>query len=244
MMKAILTGHSRGLGAAIANELLGRQIPVLGLSRRAQAELAARYPKLLHQVEINLAQPDDVKAWLGRGELKSFLAGADPVLLINNAGTVQPIGPSETQDVADIAMAVNLNVTAPLMLSSAVAAARGSAELRIAHISSGAGRNAYAGWNIYCATKAALDHHARAASLDQSPHVKICSLAPGIIDTDMQAELRASSPERFPMQGDFVAMKRDGNLTKPADTAHKLVSYLLSHQFGELAVADLREVPV
>ena len=37
-------------------------------------------------------------------------------------------------------------------------------------------------------------------------------------------------------------MKRDGDLVKPADTAHKLVSYLLSSQFGELAIADLREI--
>jgi len=242
MMKAILTGHSRGMGAAIAADLLGRQIPVLGLSRRQHAKLATDHPKLLQQVEIDLAQADAVQSWLGKSALQDFLGGAETVLLINNAGTVQPIGPSESQDIAAIATAVTLNVAAPLMLTSAVTAARGGAELRVINISSGAGRKAYAGWNIYCATKAALDHHARAVAFDQSPGLKLCSLAPGIIDTDMQAELRASSPDLFPMHGEFVALKRDGDLVKPEDTARKLVSYLLSNQFGELPVADLREI--
>ena len=52
MMKAILTGHSRGLGAAIAGALLERKIPVLGLSRRSHRDLAAQYPALAGGVEV------------------------------------------------------------------------------------------------------------------------------------------------------------------------------------------------
>lgn len=242
MMKAILTGHSRGLGAAIAAELLGRQIPVLGLSRRPHADLANRYPQLLQQVELDLAQAEAVLSWLKGHALADFIADAATVLLINNAGTVQPIGPAQAQDPAAIALAVSLNVTAPLVLTSALAAQRDGKELRVINISSGAGRKPYAGWNIYCATKAALDHHARAAILDQTPGLKICSLAPGIVDTDMQAELRASSTDLFPMHGDFVALKRDGNLATPAEAARKLVGYALSDPFGTQPIADLREI--
>lgn len=251
-MKAILTGHSRGLGAAIAAELLGHGIPTLGLARRGNEELAAAHGSLLAQAEIDLADDAALADWLAGDALSRFIDDTVTILLINNAGTVQPIGRSEMQDPAAIARAVSLNVAAPLMLFAAVAAARGKAELRAIHISSGAGRKAYAGWNIYCATKAALDHHARAVAEDNkaeddkagdnSAGIKICSLAPGVIDTDMQAQIRSSTPEEFPLRADFVAMKEEGALSKPADTAHKLVRYLLSNPFGSEPVADLRQI--
>jgi len=244
MTKAILTGHSRGLGAAIANDLLQRGIPTLALSRRANAELGEAQHALLTQVEIDLGNDEALAAWLGTAALQQFIAGTETILLINNAGTVQPVGPSETQAPSAIAQAVSLNVAAPLMLFAALAALRGKAELRAAHISSGAGRKAYAGWNIYCATKAALDHHARAVIEDKGPGIRICSLAPGVIDTDMQAEIRSSAEAKFPLLADFVAMKRDGALAKPADAAAKIVRYLLSDQFGNDAITDIRQVGI
>ncbi|HVI86709.1 MAG TPA: SDR family oxidoreductase [Dongiaceae bacterium] len=244
MTKAILTGHSRGLGSAIAAALLQRGIPTLGLARRANAELGQAHRDLLIQVEIDLGDDAALADWLDGSSLRHFLKDAGTILLINNAGIVQPVGPSETQAPAAIAQAVRLNVAAPLMLFAAAAAARGKAELRAAHISSGAGRKAYAGWNVYCATKAALDHHARAVVEDKGHGIRICSLAPGVIDTEMQAEIRGSAAEKFPLLADFVAMKRDGALAKPADTAAKIVHYLLSDPFGREPVADIRQVSI
>ncbi len=242
-MKAILTGHTRGLGAAIAQELLARDIEVLGVSRNNNSELAKKYPSTLAQATIDLADSAAVARWLAGDDLQRFVAGCETVLLINNAGIVQPVGPIESQDTATIAQAVALNVAAPLMLSSAVAAiSRDATDLRILHISSGAARNAYSGWSVYCATKAALDHHARAVAQDQSAGVRICSLAPGVIDTDMQAEIRATPLEQFPLRERFEGLKREGQLSNPVDCAGKLIDYLLSKQFGQLPVADLREV--
>lgn len=242
-MKAILTGHTRGIGASIAAELLSRRIPVLGLARKQNAELGTRHPDLLAQVALDLSDTDAVAGWLAGEALRSYLKDCKSVLLINNAGIVQPIGPLALQDAASIARAVALNVAAPLMLSSAVVAATpDAAERRILHVSSGAARTAYPGWSVYCATKAALDHHARAVVLDKTPSLKICSLAPGVIDTDMQAELRATTLERFPIRERFDAMKRDGALTSPEACAKRLVDYLLSDAFGQDPVADLRDM--
>lgn len=242
-MKAILTGHTRGLGAAIAENLLSRNIAVLGVSRNRNVELEKQYSSLLEQVELDLSHPESVARWLAGDTLHRFLSGCKTVLLINNAGIVQPVGPIESQDVSVIARAVNLNVTAPMMLTSAVAAASPDAsDRRILHVSSGAGRNAYPGWSVYGATKAALDHHARSVVLDQTPNFRICSLAPGVIDTDMQAEIRASALEQFPLRERFEALKREGNLSDPKDCAKYLVDYLLSEQFGRSEVADLREI--
>ena len=243
MIKAVVTGHSRGLGAAITNALLARAIAVLGLARRPHPDLAAAYPQTLREVAIDLADAAALAHWLDSGALRAWLADAGTVLLINNAGTIGPVGALSVQDTAGIARAVALNVGAPMVLAAAVAAGvPAPIERRIVHLSSGAARRAIAGWSIYCATKAALDHHARTVAEEAVPGLRICSLAPGVIDTDMQAEVRSSAPENFPLHAQFVEMKRSGALVSPADCARRLVDYLLAANFGREPVADLREV--
>jgi NAD(P)-dependent dehydrogenase (short-subunit alcohol dehydrogenase family) len=235
-IKAVLTGHSRGLGAAIAAELGTHDIPTLALARNSG--VVARG---LEQVELDLSDTEALAAWLTGDQLASFLTGASTVLLINNAGMLQPVGPIATQAPDQVARAIALNVAAPLMLAAAVAALP-AADRRILHVSSGAGRNAYPGWAVYCAGKAALDHHARAAALDNAPGLRICSLAPGVIDTDMQAQIRASDVASFPLRERFEALKREGQLLAPADCARKLLRFLLGADFGTQPVADLRDV--
>lgn len=234
-IKAILTGHSRGLGAAIAADLAARGIPLLALSRSTTAATEG-----VEQRALDLSDSAALAAWLAGGELQAYVAGADTVLLINNAGMLQPVGPIAGHGPAAIARAISLNVAAPLMLSSAVAASD-VAERRVLHVSSGAGRNAYPGWSVYCAGKAALDHHARAAAQDNTPGLRICSLAPGVIDTDMQAQIRASDVASFPLKAHFEALKRDGALASPEDCARRLVAFALSPGFGDTPVADLRD---
>lgn len=240
-MKAIVTGHSRGLGEAVAQVLLSRGIAVLGLARRHNMRLAKAYPELLQQEPIDLADAAALDTWLATPALKDFITGAPQVLLVNNAGTVHPVGAPGMQTTTAIAQAVALNIAAPLMLTDALVTVAAGAALRIMHVSSGAGRSAYAGWSVYCATKAALDHHARAVQLDRVPNLRLCSLAPGIIDTDMQADIRAAAIERFPMRGRFEQLKKEGLLVAPDDCARRLVDYLLAERFGTDAVADLRE---
>lgn len=234
-MKAIVTGHSRGLGAALVRALAARGIPVLGLARSHAEGMGA----LVHQVKLDLSDSAALAAWLTGPQLNAFCDDQE-TLLINNAGMVQPVGPAHSQDLAGIGAAVALNVTAPLMLAAAVARLAG--RKRIVHISSGAARAPYAGWAIYCATKAALDHHARAAALDETPGLRICSLAPGIIDTAMQAAIRATPDALFPARDKFVALHRDGELRDPARCAAELLDYVFSEHFGAHPVEDLRHL--
>ncbi|MCB1958988.1 MAG: SDR family oxidoreductase [Rhodocyclaceae bacterium] len=239
-MKAMVTGSSRGLGAAMVAQLLARGIEVLGLAR--QPSEATSHPRYTH-VTLDLADTDALERWLAGGALARFVADEHAVLLINNAGTLQPVGPLGGQGAAAIARAVRVNVTAPLALADAwVAATPGARDRRIVHVSSGAARGAYAGWDVYGATKAALDHHARGVALEAIPGLRICSLAPGVVDTDMQAEVRGSDAALFPARARFEALKRDGVLVSPQACAAQLVDYALSAAFGSLPVADLREL--
>ncbi|MCK6408987.1 SDR family oxidoreductase [Thauera sp.] len=250
--KAIVSGHSRGLGAAIAGELLERGIPVLGLARRGNAGLAAQHGDTLAEVAIDLADSAALAAWLAGGALGDWLADAERVLLVNNAGTLQPMGPLSLQEVDAVARAVAANVAAPLMLAAAFAQAGTGAigteaagkvrDRRVLHISSGAARKPYAGWSVYCATKAALDHHARAVQVDATPGLRICALAPGVVDTAMQGEIRASTLERFPLRDRFAEMQASGGLVAPAECAMHLVDFLLDEDFGHEPVADLRDL--
>jgi benzil reductase ((S)-benzoin forming) len=240
-MKAVLTGHTRGLGAAIADVLRERGIPVLALSRGSVEAPDGGAP--MRQVALDLADSAALERWLRGAALRTFLDGCDEALLINNAGMLGPVVPLGANVGADIARAVALNVAAPLMLADAfVAASAGATQRRIAHISSGAGRSPYAGWGVYCASKAALDHHARAAQLDAPAGTRIVSLAPGVIDTAMQAEIRATPAGHFPLKARFEDLKRDGLLTPPETCARRLVTFMLSERFGSDPIADLRDV--
>ncbi len=241
-MKAILTGHTRGLGAAIACTLLARGIPVLALARHEAPALTMKFPALITQVSLDLADSVALQRWLESGTLARFVAGSEAVLLINNAGTLGPVGLLGQHDPAGIAAAISLNLAAPLILADALRRTY-AGEVRICHLSSGAAREAYVGWSLYGATKAALDHHARAVAREGAPNLRICSLAPGVVDTGMQAEVRGTPADRFPALARFMTLHQEGKLTAPAEAAHKLVDYLLSEAFGTEPVADLRRLP-
>ncbi len=105
------------------------------------------------------------------------------------------VGPIEASDAETIAAVLRVGLEAPLLLTSAfLRATRDWAiDKRVLNISSGAGRRAIAGWSAYCAAKAGLDHFSRVArstSRCAPTRPASSSLAPGVIDTDMQGELR------------------------------------------------------
>lgn len=239
MDKLIITGHTRGLGRALAELYLRRGWRVLGLAR---GEAALRPSENLHQVSIDLADGAALAARLSDGLLWDFLAGAGKILLINNAAAVSPNAVSGRQRPSEILSAVSLNVAAPLLLANAVLAARPAlVPLDILHIGSGAGRKSYAGWSVYGASKAALDHHARCLAAEHHENVRAACLAPGVVDTDMQAQIRASDAAAFPLKGRFVSLKNEGGLQTAADTAAKIAAYVESERFGTEAAADIRD---
>lgn len=241
LRKLVLTGHSCGLGAAIAEAVLAQGIAVLGISRSTPQALEARYPDLLQHYSLDLADTSALADWLDSGVLDRFLANASQCFLINNAGIVQPVGSVGRQGARAIAKAIGVNVAAPLMLTDAfVRATTQARDRRVLHISSGAARSAIAGWSVYCATKAALDHHARVVVTDEVTGLRMVSLAPGVIDTDMQAAIRATPFEQFPLRDRFQTMKDEGALASSDMTARELVAYLMSETFGQITDADLR----
>lgn len=238
----IVTGASRGLGRAIA-ELAASQPghQVLGLSRQAPPA-----PEGIEQWPVDLVDPLPVAArlgdWLGRFAPDHFANAT----LINNAALVTEPQPLADSDPAALSTAVRVGLEAPLLLSAAfLHATRGwQGARRVLHISSGLGRRGMASTGPYCAVKAGLDNLARAQVLEEAlqPNgAKVCSLAPGVIDTDMQVQLRGADPAAFPDIEAFKQMKSGGKLDTPATAAAKVLRYLQRADFGSNPVGDVRD---
>ena len=237
----IVTGASRGLGRAIAEQLLRPGHVVLGISRHAPAA-----PPGLEQWTCDLVDPLPVaarlQAWLDGLDGRSFFGA----VLINNAAMLAEPRPLRDADPASLSASVRVGLEAPLLLTAAFlrATRAWAADKRVVHISSGLGRRAMAAQGPYCAVKAALDHLARAQALEEAQFdngAKVVSLAPGVIDTDMQVQLRGADPRAFPDHGVFVQMKTGGRLDSPAAAAAKVIAYLQRADFGKQTIADVRD---
>lgn len=233
----IITGASKGIGLALSQELADGGHEVYGIARNLPAEWPGT--KLL---AYDLTDSSGIPQLME--EIASLLPEeCNSVTLINNAGTVAPIGFAGNNQADEISMSIALNLTAPMVLSGAFIkeAEKLSCRKRIVNISSGAGRNAYKGWSAYCTGKAGLDHFSVCVE-NEYEDVKVISIAPGIIDTDMQGEIRKSSENDFPLIENFKEYKDQGLLSTPEETAGKLVRLLERQDFEKLeTILDIRD---
>jgi NAD(P)-dependent dehydrogenase (short-subunit alcohol dehydrogenase family) len=245
----IVTGVSRGLGLGIAGQLLAPGHVLLGIARHPDASLVERARAAgaaLEQWSQDLAQPVEaaarLEAWLATLDGPRFASAT----LVNNAALLVRAGPVQDVPAQALSLALRVGLEAPLMLTSAFLRATRAwpGQRRVLDISSGLGRRAMAGSAAYCAVKAGLDHHARSVALDEArlPHgAKIVSLAPGVIDTDMQVQLRSSDLETFPDGARFRDLHSGGQLSSPQDAARRVLTYLNRPDFGQNPVADVRD---
>jgi benzil reductase ((S)-benzoin forming) len=253
----IVTGASRGMGAAMAEQLLAPGHTLLCISRGtsdAQRARAAQCGAHLEQWPRDLTEApkvaDELEAWLRTWDAQRF----DEAALVNNAGVIARVGPLDGSTTAELSAALRVGLESALLLTAAFLRATRSwralaqGRVKVLNISSGLGRRAMAGSAPYCAAKAGMDHFSRTVALDEAHRAatlgagaKIVSLAPGVIDTGMQEQLRGSDPAGFPDQGNFLRMQSAGQLATPQDAAAKVLAYLARPDFGSNPVADIRE---
>jgi len=213
--KAILvTGGSKGLGAALARTFA---------ARGARVVIAARHGAELDQVAADIrtrgGEAHAVVADIGDKQSIYPLAGTAAALvghidvLVHYASTMGPTPLKLLLDTEceDLERVLDVNVVGPFRLSKVVA---GSMALRgsgvIVHVSSDASVSAYPTWGAYSVSKAALDHLARlwAAELDEFG-VRVFSVDPGEMNTDMH---RDALPDANPAE-----------LARPGDVAERIV---------------------
>ncbi|SDN99891.1 NAD(P)-dependent dehydrogenase, short-chain alcohol dehydrogenase family [Rhodoferax sp. OV413] len=241
----ILTGASRGMGLAMAGQLLAAGQSLVCISRQTNPQLAAQNGALLEQWQHDLGDAAPVAARLGQWLRQQDAAQWASVSLINNAGILARLTPLRDAEAVDLAQALRVGLEAPMQLTAAFLDATRSwpGQRRVLNISSGLGRRAMAASAAYCAAKAGMDHFSRCVALDEADQpngAKICSLAPGVIDTDMQAQLRGADSAAFADREAFANLHRSGQLTSPSDAAARVLAYLAQPDFGSQPVADVR----
>ena len=167
------------------------------------------------------------------------------ITLINNAGVIPQIAPLSQLPAADMINALRVGLEAPMALTGAFLGATEDWEVprKVLNISSGLGRRAMASQASYCTAKAGMDQFSSCVALEEAakPHgAKIVSLAPGVIDTDMQVQLRSASSDDFPDASRFVQLHSAGQLTSAQDAAERVLAWLERADFGAQVVADVR----
>jgi benzil reductase ((S)-benzoin forming) len=227
MNTAFVTGVSRGLGAALAVELLARGWQVVGIGRGDSKRLAS--PHYRH-VACDLADAPAIARLVEPAMREAAATRPARAVLINNAAAAGPIGRAGELDATGIAAALAVNLTAPAVLADAFCRALlgAAGEVLVINVSSGSAERALAGSGLYSTAKAGLEMFTKTLALDHDrPDFRAISLRPGIIDTEMQVFMRSQPAERLPAVGMFKDFHASGQLVAPDDAARRIVAKLV-----------------
>ena len=233
-----ITGSSKGLGKSLADLLLKEENNIVyGLARTCTIE-NKRYQHTI----IDLSRLSEVV------EFKfPNIDTADRIVLINNAGAIGHVEHLGRVNNEQLIEGYHVNLISPsIFMNNFMAVYSGLvAEKIVLNISSGAGRNPIDGWGMYCASKAGLDMLSSVLSEETNvdgQNVKVLSLAPGIIDTAMQAEIRKSKQSGFSNIDRFMDYKKDGDLVAALLVAKKVLRFLNEEGLSENTICSVRNL--
>lgn len=230
-----ITGVSRGFGKAIAELYLSKGEKVTGIGRSATIE----HPNFSF-IQCDLSNLDAVR----KIQFDDLLGH---VTLINNAGIIGEINRLSDLEIDNIDHVMTVNVSAPVILTQNIYKKVENKNLfTLVNISSGAANRAIPSWASYCASKAALNMLTETFFLEEQEkgnQPKVFAVAPGVIDTGMQDQIRATNPTNFSALANFKTLKEENKLFSPEEAAGRLYQLVHSEQAGEVFV-DLRSIPI
>jgi NAD(P)-dependent dehydrogenase (short-subunit alcohol dehydrogenase family) len=235
-----ISGASAGIGRELAATIPWDGARVIGISRTPPEG-----PGGIEHLQADLADPADWQAVGSSFEKELAGFGGRRVVFVHAAGTVEPVGFAGEVDTDPYSKNVLLNSASPQVLGHLfLAAARDvDAERHLVMMTSGAARSVYPGWSAYGASKAAVDQWVRNVGAEQEARggVRVISVAPGTVDTAMQAKLRETPEDQFPKRQKFVDLHESGKLTAPEEVARDIWA-LLERGLDNGSVVDLREL--
>ena len=208
---ALITGTGGGIGKAIAELLLKKGYLVFGYSRTNKINHPNFNFTLIDLSDI--AQVND---------LSLPIIDSNNFLLINNAATIGSIVPFDKKETRDIINEYNLNLVSPTILCRKFITTYPNQEKLLINIGSGAANSAIPSWSTYCATKAALDMLTQVIAEENHKNLKVFSVHPGIVDTNMQKTIRETEKNLFPLLSKFTAYHSQNELETTSIAAQKL----------------------
>lgn len=236
----VLTGASRGLGAAMLIRLLRDGHHVVAAARGLAPELPEHAGRL-DWTRLDLGDLAAAQGWVVRA---MGTCEAQPVALILNAGSLDPLVPVADLRPDAVETHMRVNLASPMLVTAGFLEATRDWPVprRVLAVSSGAGRRGVSHWSAYCSSKAGLDNFIRSLNAEYAgatagAAVRAVSLAPGVIDTVMQQTIRGlDAPDRER----FQALHAEGRLTLPDDAAAAILAYLQRDDFGTNEIDDIR----
>ncbi len=230
MKQFFITGTSSGIGKALAEKALEEGHSVLGISRRKNIE-----HKNYRHLNYDLGDYQNYK-------LVNFNINkeADELILVNNAGWLGQVKPLAEIRPSNIEKAFQINLIAPAILTKLFLeqTEKNQQKRTVLNISSGAASHTIPSWTTYCASKAGLEMLTKNAQIDH-PEVRFLAVAPGIVDTEMQGEIRQVEKSDFPEKQRFVDYKEKGELSSPPEVAGKLFHILTQESPREKTILSL-----
>jgi benzil reductase ((S)-benzoin forming) len=223
----VLTGPTSGLGLSLYDLLQQHNTPLVAIGREIE-RLAASQPAQGTSVfvEADFASTEDLQ-WLA-DSVAAFeeLLNLHPdriAILINNAGTIEPIQPATDLEPKALQQAMQVNCTSPVALASSLSrsALKSNRRLKIVNITTGAAKRPIAGWLAYCASKAACRMALDTLALEADIELVHCD--PGVIDTQMQAIIRQVNA----VSNHGVPAVPAPSLKTPAEAARSVMSQAL-----------------
>ncbi|EKT4499010.1 SDR family NAD(P)-dependent oxidoreductase [Flavobacterium psychrophilum] len=210
----IITGGNKGIGSGIVWAYKNNDYQIISIARTLN--LSLEY-KEVRQIILDLSKTEDLE-----NTFSQILNTIDEntikrIIFINNAGTLGKIGRLENNSSSDIQNAIQVNTITPFLLTSIFLkeTQNWNCSKKIINISSGAAVKPYYGWSLYCASKAAIDMMTKAVAVEQETiknRTKIIAIYPGVVDTDMQFQIRKSSLENFIDIQRFIDLKESNSL--------------------------------
>jgi benzil reductase ((S)-benzoin forming) len=236
----IITGGNKGLGLGLAREYHKNGYRIISISRSKKEKLYAE-----EQYQCDLSKTETIEATIA--EIFSHLDknNTKVLTLINNAGDLGNVNTLEHLTPEEIKYTIMVNLTAPLILSALFIkhTKDWDCKKKIFNISSGAAITPYESWSTYCTSKAGIDMLTKVVSKEQKEiknGVKIVSIYPGIVDTDMQTKARNTPKENFKSVQRFIDFYEHGELTSPQQVAEKIYHLDITGELKNGRIIDVR----
>ncbi len=238
----IITGGNKGLGQGLSKVYHKNGYRVFSISRTLKEKFYTA-----EQYACDLSKTETIAPTLKKLFSHLDTTNTKKIILINNAGDLGVVNTIENLEAKDISYTLNVNLIAPLVLNAAFIklTKEFSCKKEIINISSGAAINPYESWSLYCASKAGVDMMTKVIAKEQKHienGVKIVSIYPGIVDTEMQSKARNTPKENFKSVQRFIDFYKNGELSSPKEVAKKIYRLDKNGKLTNGLIIDVRNV--
>lgn len=236
----IITGGSSGIGKAIAQKYTSEKYTVISISRSKATHVT--FQQIITDLSTTSSAIDAINVAFSNLNLEIISS----ITLINNAGglgEINTLGNLDSEKIQDI---IQLNTTTPLVLANEFIRFTNklTCKKQLITISSGAAVNPYQGWSIYCTSKAAIEMMTKTIATEQNElanGVKCIAIKPGVVDTNMQNQIRKTSQSNFKDVQRFVDLKENNELYSPEFVADRIYQIDTQNQLENGAIIDIRK---